>query len=116
MSGVLVIRRGAASLRSAVQRLSAVQVVTGAAAGFGIITSGRLVMMTGGGFVFGNCGACGLGAALGSTQSKPDAPGDGGADEMVSSGIVGVVAQPARKISAPKKMIPAGLNTPQLCG
>ena len=107
---------GAASLCSAAQRWSDVQVVTGAGAGFGIAICGRFELMTSGGFVLGSCGGLGRGAASGSTQFKADAPWDGAGDEMVSSGIVGVEAQPARKISAPRKRIPAGLNTRQLCG
>jgi hypothetical protein len=38
-----------------------------------------------------------------------------GGDEMVSSGTVGVVAHPAKRIAVPT-MMPAGLNTRSLCG
>jgi len=38
-----------------------------------------------------------------------------GGDEMVSSGMVGMEAHPARRIAAPT-MMTTGLNTRSLCG
>jgi 4-hydroxy-3-polyprenylbenzoate decarboxylase len=66
-----------------------------------------------GGFVF-TAGFCPKSEA---DQSNAAFPLFLGGDEMISSGISGVVAQPARKrASAALKKIPAGLSTRQLCG
>jgi hypothetical protein len=54
--------------------------------------------------------------ALGSVQFNEDAsPVMTGGDEMTSSGTVGVLAHPARRIAAPIRMA-AGLNIRSLCG
>lgn len=53
--------------------------------------------------------------ALGSIQFNAGLPRDGDGGEMVSSGIFGDVAQPAKKISR-QKNIPIGLDTRPLCG
>jgi hypothetical protein len=53
--------------------------------------------------------------ALVSDQFNEDVPADRGGDEMVSSGMVGVEAHPARRIAAPT-MMAAGLNIRSLCG
>jgi 4-hydroxy-3-polyprenylbenzoate decarboxylase len=63
------------------------------------------------------CGAKDF-AAAGLVQFSADETGVSGS-LMVSAGggvVVGCDAQPARKISAQQKMIPANLNTRQLCG
>ncbi len=51
----------------------------------------------------------------GADQFNEEVSPDAAVGEMVSCGGVGVVAQPAKKISAQKKM-PVGLNTHPLCG
>jgi hypothetical protein len=69
-------------------------------------------MMTGGRFIFV---IVGIGMEFVTEKgfaTTPFVDQSGGND---SSGL-GVVAQPARKIIAPQKMIPAVLNTRQLCG
>jgi hypothetical protein len=54
-------------------------------------------------------------AKPGADQFSAEVPPDMVAGEMVSSGGVGAVAQPASKIAA-KRVIPIGLNTRLLCG
>lgn len=72
--------------------------------------------MTVGTFVLAAC-AAGLFVKPGADQLNAAFPLFAGGDEMVSSAIFGVVAQPARKMaSAAQKRIPADLNTRQLCG
>jgi hypothetical protein len=70
----------------------------------------------------GGAGLAGGGAndfvAAGLVQFSAGETGSSGS-LMVSAGggvVAGGDAQPARKISAPQKMIPANLNTHQLCG
>jgi hypothetical protein len=114
VAGELDKKRGAPIRRSAAQRLSGVQLLTGTGAGLGTIVGGGLFFtIEFGGFT--GWGTASLWAAVASAQFNSDAPGAGAGDEIVSSGIVGVVAQPARKMSAPRKMIPAGLNTRSFC-
>jgi hypothetical protein len=81
----------------------------------------KTVETTGGNGIVG-CGATGLEgcganafAAAGLVQFKGDEI-TGPVSPMTSGGGAGGVAQPARKSSAPQKMIPANLNTRQLCG
>ena len=112
-------RRGAPRSCAAAQRLSEVQVVTGA--GFGTttgITSAGLLVTTGNTTGLTGLGGGGAGSvtAAGSVQFSGDEitgpvsvmTSDGGAD--------GWVAQPARNSSALEKMIPANFVTRQLCG
>ena len=107
VTGVSDKRCGALILFSAAQRSSEVHVVTGAA------NDGWTVPY----FVTGmNDRAAGnLLMALVSDQFNEDVPADRGGDEMVSSGMVGVEAHPARRTAAPT-MMAAGLNIRSLCG
>jgi hypothetical protein len=94
--------------------LSEVHVRIGAV--FGKIAGGRFVRKPTGAFVLAawTTAFC---PDSGADQFSASFPPVAGGDEMVSSGIFGVVAQPARKkTSAPQKRIPADLNTRQLCG
>jgi hypothetical protein len=73
------------------------------------MSGGRFEWMTGGKFVLTvGATAAGIGGRFG-FETTPVADQSGGNDSS------GEVAQPARKISA-QKMIPAILNTRQLCG
>jgi hypothetical protein len=106
-TGVSDNRCGALILFSAAQRLSEVHVVTGAA------DDGRSLP-------YGITGLNGRAAgnlfmALGSVQFNEAAPADRGGDEMVSFGMVGVEAHPAKRIAAPM-MMATGLNMRSLCG
>jgi 4-hydroxy-3-polyprenylbenzoate decarboxylase len=97
--------------------LSEVHIVTGA--GFETATGGLLegTKETIGATGLKGCGAKDF-AAAGLVQFSGDETGVSGS-LMVSAGggvVVGCDAQPARKISVPQKMIPANLNTRQLCG
>jgi hypothetical protein len=106
-TGVSDNRCGALILFSAAQRSSEVHVVTGAADNGWILPLGvtGLNDRAAGNFLM----------ALASDQFNEDASADRGGDEMVSSGMVGVEAHPARRIAAPT-MMTARLNIRSLCG
>jgi hypothetical protein len=87
--------------------------------GFEIVTGGLLkgTKKETGGAGLDGCGLKGF-AVAGLVQFSADETGVSGS-LMTSAGggvVVGCDAQPARKISVPQKMIPANLNTRQLCG
>jgi hypothetical protein len=82
-------------------------------AGFGTIAFGGFDGTTGA-IVLPGCGTNGLRMAVGANQFNEDISLDTGGDEMVSSGNLDVVAQPAKRIAAPK-MIPTVLNTRPFC-
>jgi hypothetical protein len=115
VTGVLDKKCGAPVLYSAAQRFSEVHVTTGGGTVFGITTGGRFVTMATGGFVPGT-GGNGLLVSMATvfvTAYVSDQFGGSGSPGGRSGGIV---EQPARKTSAPEKMIPAVLNTRLLCG
>src|SRR5208283_340439 len=111
-------RCGAPRLCAAAQRFNEVHIVTGA--GFETVAGGLLMktVETTGGTGMVGCGATGLegcGANAFAAAGLVQFSGDeiiGPVSPMTSGG--GCVAQPARKTAA--KMIPANLNTRQLCG
>jgi hypothetical protein len=107
-TGALDTRCGWPILFSAAQRLSEVHVVTGAV---------RVVLARGGraaGRDDRGAGNCWTTLVFDQFNEVVSSAMTGG-DEMVSSGTVGVVAHPAKRIAVPT-MMPAGLNTRSLCG
>jgi hypothetical protein len=107
-TGVLDNRRGALILFSAAQRLSEVQVVTGAAGGGLVRTAGVIGRI--------DRGAGSFLTRLVSDQFNEDVSLDMiGGDEMISSGGVDVVAHPAKKNAATNR-IASDLDTRSLCG
>ena len=111
-TGVRAIKCGGPILFSAAQRSSEVQVITGAAGG---VVGGGLVRTVGAtGFNGRTTGI--FFTRLVSVQFNAEfSPVMIGGDEMVSSGMVGVEAHPARRIAA-TTMMAADLNIQSLCG
>jgi hypothetical protein len=96
---------GVPILCSAAQRLNEAQVTTGASERFERMRGGTFVFTTRAMFFFSKPGA---------DQFSEEFSFDTVGDEMVSSGGLDVVAQPAKKIAA-AKMIPVVLNTRPFC-
>jgi len=83
---------------------------------FGGTSDNRFVCRTNGSLVFA-ARATAFCPKADADQSSAEFPLVTGGGEIVSSGIFGVVAQPARnRASAAQKKIPAYLSTRQLCG